>query len=221
MAVRALVPPPVVMIATTGTCSIPKYMHLVIWSEKGQRHLWLEGENYSINTVIIQCWIHCSDLARKKLWPWFWEHLALLYVMGQTATEHKAAFSSFRATGFLFMFLMSTTHLFPRTEKRSQPLRKELSCSLYRKLQGFSKKWPSMLCFDTHLCRKQRIILSQIPHHPASPPPVGECPSKQLQPPSSSCKWNPAPGHTDQTPGVHLGLPGCNKDQVSYTTLVV
>lgn len=42
MAVRALVPPPVVMIATTGTCSIPKYMHLVTWSERREGHQWLE-----------------------------------------------------------------------------------------------------------------------------------------------------------------------------------
>lgn len=84
----------------------------------------------------MKCWIHHSDLAKKKLWPWLWEHQALLYVIGQTATEHKASFSSFRATGFLFMFVMST-HSFPRIEKRSQPLRKELSSSLYMKLRGF------------------------------------------------------------------------------------
>lgn len=75
-----------------------------------------------------------------------------------------------------------------------------------------------MLCFDTYLCRKQRM--SQIPHHPASSLPDGECPSRQLQPPSSSCEGNPAPGHTDQTPGARLGLPGCSKDQVSYITFV-
>lgn len=57
MAVRALVPPPVVMIATTGTCSIPKYMHLVTWPEKEQR-LWIEGEIYSTDKAVKTCHQH-------------------------------------------------------------------------------------------------------------------------------------------------------------------